>query len=199
MSTTRRATRPRSRSTRPKRLPPPTARPAQPMRPKAAARRAASGCQFMWPFNVDDAGMLKDTPYNDTLGICIALAHYQYDSNGDGTLDTTLPDCKTLPPRSAATTGKFDDAADWGCQKVANSMMVGADGKKVHPAQPGAPRPALPAPPAARGDPRSAHARLVTSGDSLTGRPFGVGLFAFSATLESCNRQPSACWIMCRQ
>jgi len=90
-----------------------------------------SRCVFMWPYNVDDAGMLKDTPYVDTLGLCMDIAFYQYDSNGDGMPDLAYPDCVTLPPRSAATTGKFDDAADWGCQLVANSMMTKADGKKV--------------------------------------------------------------------
>lgn len=90
-----------------------------------------SRCVFMWPYNVDDAGMLKDTPYVDKLGICMGIKHYQYDANGDGTPETAYPDCATLPPRSAATTGNFDDAADWGCQLVANSMLTKADGKKA--------------------------------------------------------------------
>ncbi|MBL0220991.1 MAG: hypothetical protein IPQ07_44865 [Myxococcales bacterium] len=49
--------------------------------------------------------------------------------NGDGTVggaDATQPDCATPPPRSAATTGNYDDAADFGCQLLSHSMVAGA-------------------------------------------------------------------------
>ena len=90
-------------------------------------------CRFLWIYNVDDAGMLAITDYTDKMGVCFARNHYKYDSNGDGALtatDLNTPACNTLPPRSAATTGKYDDAADFFCQKVANSMFMDHSPKK---------------------------------------------------------------------
>ncbi|MBL0214556.1 MAG: hypothetical protein IPQ07_11780 [Myxococcales bacterium] len=92
---------------------------------------ATSACRFMWQYVVDDQGVLPAsfTPFVDKLGICMGRTHYQYDSNGDGTVggaDATQPDCATLPPRSAATTGNYDDAADFGCQLLSHSMVAGA-------------------------------------------------------------------------
>ena len=90
---------------------------------------ASSVCKFLWPYLVDGSGNLTVTPTTDTLGICMATAHYKYDSNGNGMLDAAdnamsqLP-CNTLPPRSGLTTGPFDDAADFQCQKLANSQLV---------------------------------------------------------------------------
>ncbi|MBL0215756.1 MAG: hypothetical protein IPQ07_17985 [Myxococcales bacterium] len=83
-------------------------------------------CRFLWIYNVDDAGMLAITDYTDTLGVCFARDRYKYDSDGDGALtaaDLSTPACATLPPRSAATPGKYDDAADFFCQTVAHSMF----------------------------------------------------------------------------
>ena len=89
-------------------------------------------CRFLWIYNVDDAGMLNITDYTDKMGVCFARNKYKYDSNNDGMLsaaDMNTPACGTvggapgLPPRSAATAGKYDDAADFFCQKVANSMF----------------------------------------------------------------------------
>ena len=88
----------------------------------------SSSCRFLWFHLQDTNGQLPITfangPYLDTLGVCLATAFFQYDANNDGTPETTYPDCATLPPRSGATPGKFDDAADWGCQKRANSMFT---------------------------------------------------------------------------
>ncbi len=83
-------------------------------------------CRFLWIYNVDDAGMLNITDYTDKMGVCFARQKYKYDMNGDGMLnsaDPNVPACNTLPPRSAATAGDYDDAADFFCQKVANSMF----------------------------------------------------------------------------
>ena len=92
---------------------------------------ATSDCRFLWIYLVDINGDVPATflPYADTLGVCFARAHYKYDSNNDGQLtaaDLTQPDCNTLPPRSAATTGAYDDAADFGCQKIIHSMFTAA-------------------------------------------------------------------------
>ncbi len=79
---------------------------------------ASSVCSFLWPFLVDPTtSTLPATfePFAGKIGVCMAVAHYQYDSNGDMTPDKTVPSCATLPPPSAATTGVDDDAADWGC------------------------------------------------------------------------------------
>ena len=86
-----------------------------------------SMCRFMWQYVADDTGAIPPSfmPQVDTLGICLGITHYKYDSNNDTVPDTQYPDCAMLPPRSAATTGSFDDAADFGCQKLAHSMVTG--------------------------------------------------------------------------
>lgn len=84
---------------------------------------ASSRCLFMWPYIESDQGDIPAsfTPYVDTLGLCMAIDRFMYDSNSDQVPDAPRPDCSTLPPRSAATPTNFDDAADWGCQKLVNS------------------------------------------------------------------------------
>jgi hypothetical protein len=85
----------------------------------------SSRCHFLWPLLVNDDGSLPvsfaNGPLRDTLGVCMAIDHFMYDSNNDMHADTPYPDCATLPPHSAATPGLFDDASDWGCQKFANT------------------------------------------------------------------------------
>jgi hypothetical protein len=88
---------------------------------------ASSRCLFMWPYVEDDAtGDIPPSfmPYVDTLGVCMSIDRFMYDSNNDQVPDMPRPDCKDLPPRSASTPADFDDAADWGCQKRANSARV---------------------------------------------------------------------------
>jgi len=89
---------------------------------------ASSKCLFIWPLLEDGQGALPPDFANsslvDTLGVCMAISFFRYDSNNDTTPDTPFPDCATLPPRSAATTTPFDDAADWSCQKRVNSMVT---------------------------------------------------------------------------
>ena len=87
-----------------------------------------SECQFIWPYLQDEAGDLNDQfeqgPLLDTLGICQGLEFFRYDSNMDMMPDAPVPSCQTLPPRSATTTGNSDDAVDWGCKKLSNSMAA---------------------------------------------------------------------------
>ncbi|MBA3463237.1 MAG: hypothetical protein H0T46_24990 [Deltaproteobacteria bacterium] len=102
---------------------------------RGSAADGPQTCRFLWIYNVDDAGMLEITDYTDKMGVCFSRQKYRYDSNNDGMLnamDATTPRCSPgpagsgiagLPPRSAATAGKYDDAADFFCQKVANSMF----------------------------------------------------------------------------
>jgi hypothetical protein len=92
---------------------------------------SSSVCVFLWPYLIDDAGQLQVTATTDTMGLCMATAHYRFDSNSDGILDANdmlrsqVP-CNTLPPRSGTTTGPYDDAADFGCQQIAHAMFTGA-------------------------------------------------------------------------
>ncbi|HEY4183261.1 MAG TPA: hypothetical protein VGM90_40840 [Kofleriaceae bacterium] len=94
----------------------------------------SSTCVFMWTYVEDDNGDLPAafTPWADKLGVCMAISQFKYDANGDGTAETPYPACATLPPRSAATPGDFDDAADFGCQLLSHSQLVG--NARVRPA-----------------------------------------------------------------
>ncbi|MBL0220993.1 MAG: hypothetical protein IPQ07_44875 [Myxococcales bacterium] len=89
-----------------------------------------SVCRFFWVYAVDSNGNLPAAylPYVDTLGVCFGRTHYRYDADNDGVLtaaDPETPDCATLPPRSALTVGRYDDAADFFCQKYSSSMFTG--------------------------------------------------------------------------
>jgi hypothetical protein len=94
---------------------------------------ANSSCRFMYPYVEDDMGNLplafEQGPYLDTLGICFEYTQFNYDHDmNTQTPNMPYPNCATLPKRSGTTTGDADDAADWGCQKRANSMFAD-DGK----------------------------------------------------------------------
>lgn len=89
----------------------------------------SSRCRFLWPYLVDDAtgdvpATFSGSPFLDTLGVCMAIGRFMVDTNNDSVPDAQYPDCATLPPRSAATPGAYDDAADWGCLKYASSGRV---------------------------------------------------------------------------
>ncbi len=139
-----------------------TARAKLPLSPAAVAgdgtcaigkkgSHATSRCRFMWPYVEDDAGNLPPEfeagGYAETLGVCMAIGFFQYDSNDDLTPDTAYPDCANLPPRSVATTGRFDDAMDWQCYRRSQWMpqiarpggprSAAAGGAKVVIASPG--------------------------------------------------------------
>jgi len=61
---------------------------------------------------------------NETVGVCFSFAQFQYDSNNDMVPDALFPNCDSLPKRSVATPGVDDDAADFGCQPIAESMFA---------------------------------------------------------------------------
>ncbi|HEY4059385.1 MAG TPA: hypothetical protein VGM39_22360 [Kofleriaceae bacterium] len=94
----------------------------------------SSTCVFMWSYLVDDQGDLPPSfaPWTDKLGVCMATSQFKYDANGDFTPETPYPACATLPPRSAATPGDYDDAADFGCQLRAHSQLVGSQHAGSH-------------------------------------------------------------------
>lgn len=87
-----------------------------------------SMCLYIWSFLEDDIGELSPafaaSGLVDTLGVCFAYDQFQYDSNNDGSPDKPYPACNTLPPRSTATPGFDDDAADWGCLKRSSSTVA---------------------------------------------------------------------------
>jgi hypothetical protein len=91
---------------------------------KGSAAGGLQNCLFLWPFLTDANGNPGPSQYNETVGVCFSFTQFQYDANGDMTPETTFPNCKALPKRSAATTADDDDAADFFCQKIANSQFA---------------------------------------------------------------------------
>jgi hypothetical protein len=71
-----------------------------------------SECRFLYPIE----SITVPTSVR-SLGACVSLDD-RYDVDGDGIRETTIPSCTTLPKRSANTPGRYDDAADWGCQRL---------------------------------------------------------------------------------
>jgi hypothetical protein len=94
--------------------------------PGKKGSEAQQDCVFLWSFLTDIDGNPRPSRFNETLGVCFAYTHFQYDSNGDTIPDTVMPACESLPPRTAATPGDHDDAADFGCQKIAHSTKPSA-------------------------------------------------------------------------
>lgn len=93
----------------------------------AAKKGSASGgvqnCVMLWSFLTDANGMPSGSQYEESVGVCFSFTQFMYDANNDMTPDTVFPNCNSRPKRSAATTGIDDDAADFGCQKIAESMF----------------------------------------------------------------------------
>ena len=100
-----------------------------------AGATAGSMCKFLWPYRVDrTTGMLAVTDTINTMGVCVGISHYKYDSNNSGAIDaadllqSAAPPCNTLPKRRApnpaanppdpGTPLAGDDAMDFQCQKV---------------------------------------------------------------------------------
>jgi hypothetical protein len=94
---------------------------------KGSGAAGSQNCLFIWPFITDANGNPGPSTYNETLGFCFSFAQFQYDSDGDQQItpaDKKVPDCKTLPPRTAGDTVLDNDAADFGCQLIANSAFA---------------------------------------------------------------------------
>ena len=96
----------------------------------------SSTCKFMWPYQLDGNDAVDPrflaTGLVDKLGVCFAIEHFMYDSNGDSVPDKPTPACSTLPPQSVLTPGNFDDAADFGCQRMENSSRVAPALQDLH-------------------------------------------------------------------
>jgi len=95
---------------------------------------SSSTCKFIWPYLLDDQDMLTPafmaSTNLDKLGVCQRLDMFKWDMNMDMTPEAPVPFCQTLPRHVNGDMGMIpDDAADWGCQKYANSQFVG--GKPV--------------------------------------------------------------------
>jgi hypothetical protein len=93
---------------------------------KGSSGAGPQNCVFVWSFLADASGNPAPSQYNETLGVCRSFQQFKYDSDNNGQPDTVFPDCKDLPPRSAATPGIADDAGDFGCQLIANSQFTAA-------------------------------------------------------------------------
>jgi hypothetical protein len=98
---------------------------------------ASSQCKFLWPYLEDEStGELPvsfEMNYVDKLGVCMAIAHFQYDSDGDMAPDMPYPNCTTLVPTGAAN--MFDNASYWGCLKRSNTptMFTSSAKKQLAP------------------------------------------------------------------
>ncbi len=72
-------------------------------------------CVYLWWFNTDAAGNFVQSPYNDTLGLCLAYQQYSYDHDANtATPNRTYPGCQNLPPKGA-TPATDGNAHQWGC------------------------------------------------------------------------------------
>lgn len=72
-------------------------------------------CMYSWRFEVDDAGTLHESPTSNTVGICWDHSKYQYDKDGDGTVDTVVEPCVTSP----ISGGTASTAVELGCVNTA--------------------------------------------------------------------------------
>jgi len=94
---------------------------------KGSGAAGKENCLFIWPFITDANNNPGPSTYNETLGFCFTFDAFQYDSDGDGAItaaDKKVPDCKLLPPRTPGDTVIDNDAADFGCQLIANSAFA---------------------------------------------------------------------------
>ena len=89
-----------------------------------SAGSGPQNCVMLWSFLVDANGTPSPSQYNESVGVCFAYTKYQYDSNNDMTPDRVFPACETLPKRTPGDTIIDNDAADFGCQPIAESMPI---------------------------------------------------------------------------
>ncbi|MBA3391818.1 MAG: hypothetical protein H0T89_04190 [Deltaproteobacteria bacterium] len=97
--------------------------------PGKKGSEANQNCLYLWPF-YNQNGSVEPSPYNDSLGVCFAYAHYTYDHDNIATTPPRrVPGCETLPPRgftdqctcdsqgtNCSGTGCPDGLAhEWGC------------------------------------------------------------------------------------
>jgi len=78
-------------------------------------------CTFLWVYEMDPSANLIRSPYSDSTGVCFDHSKYQYDSNGDGLPDLTIPPCSTLPT-GLGMNGTLG-AADLGCEDSAHAGL----------------------------------------------------------------------------
>ncbi len=84
--------------------------------PNVATNSNGEHCMYSWRFEVDTMGTLHSSPTDDTVGICWDHTKYMYDSNGDGTVDTVVEACTTVPITTAAG-ATTSNAVELGCMK----------------------------------------------------------------------------------
>jgi hypothetical protein len=75
------------------------------------ATNNADQCFYSWNFEYDSMQQHVPSPTSDSLGYCLDHSKYKYDSNGDGSADTTWPACNAMDVGSNVTL----DGAGFGC------------------------------------------------------------------------------------
>jgi hypothetical protein len=55
------------------------------------------------------------SPWSDSLGFCFDYTKYQYDSDNNGTLDTTYSSCTAISPTADQNNDGTLDVVEWGC------------------------------------------------------------------------------------
>jgi hypothetical protein len=91
-------------------------------------------CHFLWRAEAGSNGFLP-SKYSDTVGYCVDHTKYLYDKDGDGTAETELPACATLPMGFGSGSQQSDPdywgAADLGCVDTMKAGLQTATGKAM--------------------------------------------------------------------
>jgi hypothetical protein len=91
-------------------------------------------CHYFWRIEAGSNGFVP-SKYSDTVGFCEDHTKYQYDKDGDGTAETNLPACATLPQGFGSGSQQSDPnywgAADLGCVDTMKAGLSTATGKQM--------------------------------------------------------------------
>jgi hypothetical protein len=87
----------------------------------ASATMNGEHCVYSWLFEIDDQNVLHGSRTSDSVGVCWDHTKYRYDADGDGTPDTAVEACATLPLQPA---GSGPSAVDWGCVSTSTAGIM---------------------------------------------------------------------------
>jgi hypothetical protein len=74
-------------------------------------------CSYLWTIVVD-GDTFTGSQYDNTVGYCFTYGGYDYDPANGTDYTTPMAGCAALPAPTAATSGVYDDAFDWGCSST---------------------------------------------------------------------------------